>query len=204
MVLVAVLKTIGLADDREPWEKQPGESDDQYAAFRKYLESAVEWTSTEYAERHGMSAAVARNLMTARKWERRRKAYLRFEEERHEAWVRASRPAHQRRVVDAAQQMLTIGLQGAAQVNVEEMGGQTAARMVEVGVRAGNSVYGEAATKVDVTGESERNEARLKALAAQVEVVVGLLDEAPPELRLKLSDALAELDDLRQDQDDAL
>lgn len=72
----------GLAPDRDPWERQPAETEKQYAQFQMYLEQGRKRTLAQTAEFLALNAKWVRSVAAAKLWTERAAAWDRAEDQR--------------------------------------------------------------------------------------------------------------------------
>src|SRR5438874_6587799 len=64
-----------LADDREPWERQPGESAEAFEAFKLYRDGGPKRSRRKVAERLSKSQALMSRWQSRYRWRERVDAY---------------------------------------------------------------------------------------------------------------------------------
>ncbi|MEU6932855.1 hypothetical protein AB0A05_27275 [Streptomyces sp. NPDC046374] len=134
---------LALADDREPWARQPGESKKQYGHFLAYMRMGRGGARnlTKAAENLTLSYGHVRNLASSNLWDARADAYWALKQREAEAlWIEERRQAlvDDAKILRAATGKIATELQRLPQLTPEQF-----MRLLDLTLRHRRVLYGD-------------------------------------------------------------
>ncbi|WP_323451988.1 hypothetical protein [Streptomyces yaizuensis] len=144
-----------MADDREPWAQQPGETEKAYGKFLKFLELGLHGgrSLTKAAEMLTLSYGQVRNLASRYLWESRASAYDAQGFREAEAEWRAERRqalADDAKILRAATGKLAAELQRLGPLSPDQF-----LRLLDITMRHRRVLYGDPTEIISLAGESQ-------------------------------------------------
>lgn len=148
---------ITLASDRDPWDRQPAESERQFSRFRSYVELGRTRTLKQLAEMlHTMGDQVTHRSLYQYsyrfRWSERAEAYDRDQDRHHREQLMAARRDMIDRHRKVARNLQGKALQRLASLPVNELSPLDVVRMLRLSVLIEHKAIGEPDQRLTVTG----------------------------------------------------
>lgn len=197
---------IPLASDRDPWDRQPGESERQYSRFRAYLELGRTRTlkqAHETLSALGVKVSLGQlyNVSWIYQWADRAQSFDADQDRLHREQLFAARKDMIDRHQKVARSLQGKALTRLKQLPVEELSALDVVRMLRLAVAIEHKAIGEPDQRVAVTGgdggpvviddlsqySGEERRRRLEQLAAELARRAGSMPAAdgPDELEIE-------------------
>lgn len=146
------LPVIGLAGDRDPWDRQPDETTHRYKQFRTYLDEGRARTLRKAAETLARHPAYVRAVAAAYRWAERAEDWDKHRDELAEKqWVESRRAAadNDARLLNAAVGKIAQRL---TTLQPTDLTPADLVRLLDVTLRQRRALFGDPAMTVAVTG----------------------------------------------------
>lgn len=173
-----------LADDREPWERQPGETPTQYSRFHAYLEAGPQRKVTTTADELGAARATLHQLSSLMRWRERAELY-----DAEQQRIRRARQAADAERFREAEARIAAGMLGEVgkalrRLQSDAIPPEQVPRWAEVASKLGRLAYGEPSDLVALTSPADA--------PVRIERVRSEVLELNPDQRRRLAAELAE------------
>jgi hypothetical protein len=135
-----------------PWERLPGESTEEYAAFNQFILLGPSRTLKEAARKVGISVTTVRALNAKYSWQDRATAHDDTVERRARQKLEGGRLAMRERHAALAEVLARKGLERLLMLDPMEMTAKDTAYIIDLASKLERTARGEEPTKVEVTG----------------------------------------------------
>lgn len=144
--------SIRLADDRDPWDRQPDETPHKYGQFLAYRDLGRARTLAKTGEALGRSAGYLRLISAEYRWVERAEAWDQDLDQAHQReWLDTRRAAaeHDARILNKAAEMLADRLDT---LDPDDLSPGDVARLLDVVMRHRRTLFGDPTATIAVTG----------------------------------------------------